>query len=359
MLLLLALFSCARKDAQATDVVVGPGGGDDSVVATDDSTLETPPVEMRGVWVTRWTFSNAEQVESIMAELGDNGFNAVFFQVRGTFDAYYDSSHEPWAARLAGLGTDPGWDPLAVAVEAGHANGLQVHAYINTFPMWSGTSAPSSTSIPHAYEDHSDWLLDGMELNSSYVFADPAEAGVQARVAAVAADIEAKYAVDGIHLDYVRYPGPQYADADAGRKAVKDTVAGVQSAVDVPVTAAVWGIYENSYGWSGVSQGNVDYYQDSWAMAAEGLTDALIPMIYWSVKPTEGERLDFRVLVRDHVAHKGEGALYAGIGADSLSKDEVLECVRVARSEGADGVVLFDYTNVQAYLGELKAVFAE
>ncbi len=356
MLLLLALFGCARKDAQATDLVVGPSSDRDSPIVIDDT---APIPELRGVWVTRWTFSSEEQVRSIMAELGEAGFNAVFFQVRGNFDAYYDSKLEPWASRLGGLGTDPGWDPLGVAVEAGHANGLQVHAYLNTFPMWSGTTPPSSSSIPHALEDHPDWLLDGMELNSSYVFADPAETGVQARVAAVAADIEERYDVDGIHLDYVRYPSAQYTTPELGRAAVKDTVRGVQQAVDVPVTAAVWGIYENTYGWSGVSQGNVDYYQDSWAMAAEGLTDALIPMIYWSVKPTEGERLDFRVLVRDHVAHKGSGALYAGIGADSLGKDEVLECIRVAREEGADGFVLFDYTNIDDYLDELKALMTE
>ena len=346
----------------STDVVVGPGEGDDSAVSTDDSAVDSgtvAPPEMRGVWVTRWTYSDAADVQDIMKSLGDAGFNAVFFQVRGTFDAYYDSAHEPWASRLAGLGTDPGWDPLAVAVEAGHANGLQVHAYINTFPMWSGTTPPSSSGIAHAYESNPEWLLEGMTLNSSYVFADPAQPGVQARVAAVAADIEAKYDVDGVHLDYVRYPGPQYADAEVGRAAVKQTVRGVQEAIDVPVTAAVWGIYENRYGWSGVSQGNVDYYQDSWGMASDGLTDALIPMIYWSVKPTEGEKLDFRVLVRDHVANKGAGALYAGIGADSLDKDEVFACIRVAREEGADGVVLFDYTNIDDYLPELAEVFQE
>ena len=55
----------------STDVVVGPGEGDDSAVSTDDSAVDSgtvDPPEMRGVWVTRWTYSDATDVQDIMKQ---------------------------------------------------------------------------------------------------------------------------------------------------------------------------------------------------------------------------------------------------------------------------------------------------
>jgi uncharacterized lipoprotein YddW (UPF0748 family) len=214
-------------------------------------------------------------------------------------------------------------------------------------------------------------------LNASYVFASPGNPEVRARIAAVSADIASRYDVDGVHLDYIRYPGEAYSFdmaslyhwesagepdwAEWQRAQVTATVQGVSDAVDVPVTAAVWGIYENSFGWSGVSQGNLDYSQDSRAFLSTGALDANIPMIYWPVADVEGDYLDFRVLVRDHVAHASGRHVYAGIsGATEIGASGVIRCIEVAREEGADGVVVFDYTQARPYFDTLKAtVFAE
>ncbi len=340
-----------------------PTPNQESGAETETETETEIAYELRGAWVTRWSFDTEQDVERVMGELADAGFNAVYFQVRGTFDALYASTLEPWSAELTGtLGQDPGWDPLAVAVRAGHARGLELHAYINSFPLWSGNSAPRETTPRHAYLDHPDWVVadsdgESQALNDSYVFASPGNPEVRAHIAAVAADIGSRYQVDGIHLDYIRYADPDYShDAasiaayqgsqlsweDWQRQQVVETVRGVQGAVDLPVTAAVWGIYENSWGWDSVSQGNIDYYQDSRAFLSEGVLDATIPMIYWPVTETPGERTDFATLVLDHVSHASGRHVYAGISAE-LEYQEVLDCVAAARAAGADGLVLFDY----------------
>jgi dihydrodipicolinate synthase/N-acetylneuraminate lyase len=70
--------------------------------------------------------------------------------------------------------------------------------------------------------------------------------------------------------------------------------------------------------------------------------DANIPMIYWAVTDTPGQRLDFATLVLDHVSHASGRHVYAGFSAE-LSYDEVIACVQASRAAGADGVVLFDY----------------
>jgi len=349
--------------------------------------------ELRGVWLTRYewatTSTTATDLQTTMQQIADAGFNAVFFQVRGTYDAYYDSSLEPWSSRLSGtLGQDPGWDPLAVAVQAAHDNGLQLHAYINVMPLWMGTDPPASTGLPHAWQEHPDWVeADSsgtpMALNSSYVFASPGNPQVRSRVAAVAADIAGHDAVDGIHLDYIRYPGSSYShDAvsvaqyasdtatggpwaglswgDWEREMIKDTVRQVSAAVSVPVTAAVWGIHTNEWGWSGVSQGNADYYQDSRAFLSEGLLDANIPMAYWPVTANEGDPLDFRVITRDHVAHAAGRHVYMGIGTYDIGYDETVRCIQVAREEGAQGVVVFSWSTIKDHGADLRAgVFAE
>lgn len=335
-------------------------------------------VELRGLWVTRWGFKTEADVRRTIDAAADAHFNAVFFQVRGTFDALYDSELEPRSALPTGtLGQDPGYDPLAVAVDAAHARGLQLHAYLNTFPLWRGATPPPATEPTHAWSAHPDWVLADaagvpMALNDGYVFADPAHTEVRARVAAVAADIAARYDVDGIHLDYVRYPkkGVYGAPADMPglsvdpeyrgrlqREWVNQTVAGVSAAVDVPVTAAVWGIHTNEFGWKGVSQGSGSFYQDSVAFLERGLLDANIPMIYWPVTEQPGERLDFRTLAQWHVDHRAGRHVYTGITAeaDKMSPAQVFEAIRVSREVGADGFVLFESTLSEPLFEQLSA----
>ncbi len=337
--------------------------------------------ELRGIWVTRWTYQSAEDVKRIMGEVAAAGFNAVFFQVRGQHDAFYRPKHEPWAAELTGtLGADPGWDPLKVAIEAGHTNGLQVHAYLNAFTLWRGPDAPSSVSPQHAWHSNPEWIAADVEgtpmaLNEHYVFASPGNRAVRDRLAAVAHDISVRYRVDGIHLDYIRYPGPEYGHdleslsaweaagrpdfADWRRSAVTAAVGAVDKAVDVPVTAAVWGVYTNIWKWDEVGEGFSDYYQDANAFTSEGHADALVPMVYWKVNP--GGRLDFEAILADHMKRANGRHVYAGVRAEpSWAPEEVEAAIRATRRVGAHGVILFEYSEGRPLFERLRTgVFSE
>jgi uncharacterized lipoprotein YddW (UPF0748 family) len=58
----------------------------------------------------------------------------VVLQVRPESDALYASALEPWSRYLTGTqGEDPGYDPLAYAVEQAHARGLELHAWFNPY----------------------------------------------------------------------------------------------------------------------------------------------------------------------------------------------------------------------------------
>jgi uncharacterized lipoprotein YddW (UPF0748 family) len=333
--------------------------------------------EMRGIWVTRWDYSSAADVTEIMQNISEWGFNAVYFQVRGTADAYYKSAVEPWSKDLSGtLGQDPGWNPLAVAIDEAHARELELHAWLNTFPAWSGTAPIPPTDPPHILYAHPDWrVVDSsgqpQAFNNSYTFVSPGIPGVKDHIVAVVSDIATNYPVDGIHFDYIRYPGPQYSHdswtleafeeakfdtpgliwGNFQRQLLSDLVgdaydAIVAAAPAVKVTSAVWGIYKDDFEWGGTSQGYYDYYQDSHAWVDNGSMDAICPMIYWPLTDPKGGWTDFATLADHHLAGAGTRHVYLGMKSDQPAFEEIEAEINYVRQLPAPGFVMFAYSTV-------------
>ena len=122
---------------------------------------ENPIHEFRATWLTGngidWpkTTSVQSQKEHLcdifrVMELGN--MNAACLQVRSFCDALYKSSYEPWSQSLTGTrGGDPGYDPLAFAVEEAHKRGIELH--ILKFLRNCDTDVPhisaSSSTVHH------------------------------------------------------------------------------------------------------------------------------------------------------------------------------------------------------------------
>ena len=127
-------------------------------------------VEFRGLWVTRFDWTNwgsapQSKIDEIVQNAAAAGFNAIYFQVRGEADAYYDSDIEPWARRITGqLGQPPNpyFDPLAYFVQEAHAAGLELHAYMNIYPIWNCNDLPD----PDATPTHFYYLLQKKHISS-------------------------------------------------------------------------------------------------------------------------------------------------------------------------------------------------
>lgn len=213
----------------------------------------------------------------------------------------------------------------------------------------------------------------------------PGHPGVRARLGAVAADIVRRYPVAGIHLDFIRYPGREVSfDAaslaafdsmrafepgldfdEARRRFVTAAVAGVRDSLASAVedagtsrpllSAAVWGIYRNTRGWSAVSPGYEDLFQDARAWDRPGLVDALAPMVYWRIRPEYGDRLDFAFLADEHVAGV-EGAVEVGIDAHALDGPDLALHVERARLAGASGVAVFSLSALDQHPGRWEAL---
>jgi len=170
---------------------------------------------VRAVWVTRWDFKKAEDIPTIMKNCADAGFNAVLFQVRGNGTAFYDSPYEPWAEEFDFK--DPGFDPLEVACREAKAKNLDLHAWINVMPGWRGPKEPADKN--QLYHTHPNWFWydkDGVRqpLNHKvrdkqrgwYVSVNPCLPEVRTYLADLSGDIAKRYDIDGLHLDYIRYP---------------------------------------------------------------------------------------------------------------------------------------------------------
>ena len=162
--------------------------------------------EFRGTWVITWDHidknKNAVQNINHLQQIIDNhksaNMNAIIFQVRQSGTAYYNSSYEPWGY-YAGY-NDPGYDPLAKAIELAHEKGIEVHAWFNVFQ--TSSTHPGSP----AYE-HPEWICrdqNGVPM-SSYRAISPGLPAVREYTIKVAMEIVNNYDIDGLHLDYVRW----------------------------------------------------------------------------------------------------------------------------------------------------------
>ena len=312
---------------------------------------------VRGVWVTRWEYRSPEGIEALLDEAAAAGLTDVFFQVRGQGDAFYRSHLEPWGSELTGrLGIDPGWDPLAVALDGAHRRGLRLHAWINTFPLWSGSGPPPETTPRHILLEHPEWVMTDragriqrLGNRFGYVSAAPGNPAVQDHIRAVVLDIVAAYAVDGIHFDYIRLPDQDYSyDAVSRARYLResvdetylqwqaDQISGMVRRIAVEaralrpglvLTAAVVNHYHRAIG---------IFAQDPVAWTEPGVLDYVIPMAY---TPSPAEFAD---MLQGYAEALGAERMVMGINLDEVPDDPVAAAEQVHMSlEAADGHVFF------------------
>jgi len=328
---------------------------------------DAPRREVRAVWLTTvgaldWpsTTDTALQRRSLgemIDRLASAGFNTIFFQVRGRGDAVYRPGLEPWSHVMTGTpGADPGWDPLEFAIAGAHARGMELHAWFNTYFVRGVTAPPPPTRPPHVINAHRNWV----RRYGNDWWLDPGEPGVGEYLAAVAMDIATRYDIDGLQMDYIRYPGRSFGDDATYKKygdgaprdrwrrenvtallaRLKEELRRRAPAVKLGVTPI--GIYRNPPGVRGLESYS-DVFQDSYEWVRRGIVDYVAPQLYWPIGGG-GPDPDFSGMVREWRRETPGRHLYAGIGS---YKPEVLaqgtRPVEVARAEGADGEAFFRY----------------
>ncbi|MEW6495516.1 MAG: family 10 glycosylhydrolase [Cyanobacteriota bacterium] len=191
--------------------------------------------EIRAIWLDRKTIVSAkseQDLAKIFDKLAAAGFNTVFFETVNASYPIYPSRVAPAQNPLV-----KGWDPLAAAVKLAHARGMELHAWVWIFAAANQRhntilNQPANYPGP-VLKAHPDWaILDKrgrlFDPNSKKAFLDPANPEVRRYLMALLEEIATRYEVDGIQLDYIRYPfqNPQvnqtYGYGKASRQLFKE-----------------------------------------------------------------------------------------------------------------------------------------
>jgi uncharacterized lipoprotein YddW (UPF0748 family) len=180
------------------------------------ATRVEPAGELRALWVVRDALTGPLAVERMIDYAVQARFHILFVQVRGRGEVYYPSRLEPAAADLEFPLAD--FDPLDYVLVLAHAAGISVHAWINVFYVWSDPDRAPPEG--HVVSQHPDWLLPdgaGAPMSARSIrwwqadgiegyYLSPCRPEVRSHTAALVAELASRYPLDGIHLDYVRYP---------------------------------------------------------------------------------------------------------------------------------------------------------
>ncbi|PTM58441.1 family 10 glycosylhydrolase [Desmospora activa] len=175
--------------------------------------------EWRAFWVDAFHdgFKTPQQVDRLLEDVRRANANTVVVQVRRRGDAYFNRALEP---RTEDPALTPGFDALQDLIDKAHASEprIEVHAWLATLPIWNSATPPQSPE--HVFNRHGVgaqgrdyWLMervDGVNRSGADYVLDPGHPDAVDYTVDQYVNVVRQYAVDGIHLDLVRYMGPDW-----------------------------------------------------------------------------------------------------------------------------------------------------
>ncbi len=171
------------------------------------------PVEARAVWLDRGTIvstRNPQGMAKLFTRLKSAGINVVYFETNNAGFAMFPS-------RLATQNPNTlGWDPLGTAVNEAHKRGMELHSWLWIFNVGNAKHNPiigkpadypgpvlSSHDFSWALESSDGSLLPPRQFE---YWLDPSCPEARRYIKDLIAEVIEKYPVDGVQLDYIRYP---------------------------------------------------------------------------------------------------------------------------------------------------------
>jgi len=305
-----------------------------------------PKYEIRAIWLTvnyglDWPekpFQNERDIERQKSELNrildrlqETHINMIFLQTRIRGDVIYPSTIEPRSEFIKSTYATADYDPLQYAVEACHQRGIECHAWFVVYPM--GTEAKNKRMNRTFAALNRNHLLKTFKKN---VYLDPGNPQTNVYILSLIREIVSNYDIDGIHLDYVRYPEDSAGfpdndtflrygygkDKDDWRReninhlvyAVYDTVKALKPWVQV--SSSVVGMYKDIPGdsrrhWTAYHS----VFQDPVDWLKKGKQDFIVPMTYYSGAL-------FYPFVQDWVSRCSDRFIIPGLGAFQMDRKE-------------------------------------
>lgn len=287
--------------------------------------------QLRGAWISTtlnldWPSSETRSIVDdnerilrtkkelieILDKAVELNMNAVFLQVSPEGDAFYQSNIVPWSRYLTGIfGKDPGFDPLAFAIEEAHKRNLEIHAWFNPYriSMYTDNATKDSLNIEKSvYKEHPDWIRTAHSRLVVDLGIPEAREWVIKRVM----EVVNNYDVDGIHFDdyfyheaykgelddkdtFSKYNHGQFSNIDDWRRnntylLIKELSMEIKEAkpwVKFGVSpAAVWANKKDGHPDGSNTSAGVPNYDRSFAdtkkWVEEELIDYIAPQVYFS-----------------------------------------------------------------------------
>lgn len=253
---------------------------------------QSPKYEVRAVWLTTiggidWPHSyqaesQKKELVKTLDQLQQAGINTVLLQTRVRATTVFPSALEPWDGCITGTpGKQPSYDPLQLCIEECHKRSMECHAWVVTIPVgkWNGLGC---RQLRQKYPK----LIKRIGEEG---YMDPEQSQTGDYLASVCKEIVTKYDVDGIHLDYIRYPETWRIKVSRvrGREYITDIVRKIHRVVKsqkpwVKLSCSPIGKYDElrryrAGGWNA----RTAVCQDAQAWLRDGLMDALFPMMYF------------------------------------------------------------------------------
>jgi uncharacterized lipoprotein YddW (UPF0748 family) len=283
-------------------------------------------------------------------------FNTVFLQVRLRGDLIYPSLIEPMSRFVSGrTGVNPGYDPLAFAIDECHKRGLECHAWFVTYPL--GTAdyvrrSGGSTAVTRR--------PDLCKLYKGEWYMDPGLPGTSDYILSLVKELVENYDIDGIHFDYIRYPDHPTEFPDAKTYARYGNNKNLREWRQENITRMVERIYywiKSVKPWVQVScaplgkyaplkivpsagQTGLSVYQNAQLWLKKEIHDFIVPMLYY-------RDLFFYPFVNNWMLNKHDRYVVAGLGLYRTMPEEnwpvveVLRQIDYIRRLRADGVSFF------------------
>ena len=323
---------------------------------------------VKAVWVPVWELSTSQKIDKVVSDCAKYGINQIIAEVRYRGDALYkanksDSTYKN-TEQMCYVVTDSLFDPLDYLIRKATDFDLEIYAWI---PVYVCT--PHSLKyLPknHIFFLHPGWITydmknERMKYNSlEGAYLDPGIPQVQKYLLNLISDIAVNYPIDGIHLDYIRYPditygynpiskkqfrkSVKYQDAESWQiwkeNQITDLLNSVYDRVnkidpDIKITAAVIANYQKAR----------EHYSQDWKFWLEkGILDIAYPMAY--TRSTK----DFSTLVDTVSSWQVRDKVIFGLRAWDDSKiyqaTDIVEKIEILQRNTFQGFSLYSYTGI-------------
>ncbi|MBN1637632.1 MAG: family 10 glycosylhydrolase [Ignavibacteriales bacterium] len=337
------------------------------------------PRETRAVWIATnyrldWPSvaldpeTQKKDLENIFDNLKKKKFNTVYFQVRHNGSVLFKSSYEPYAQFII-RPTDSIsiYDPLNYAIDLARKKGIEIHAWINVFNCLASGNEDLLQSSKHVMNRNPEWIIKNFRDNATTYWLDPGLPEVRAYLINIIEELVKNYDIDGIHFDYLRYPGMNFDDnysytvygdgmnkSDWRRENLNKFVESLYTKIrqlnsTIKIGVAPIGIYKNIDGARGM-ESFYEVYQDTRKWLQKGWIDYVVPQLYWDFQSNP----KFDVIAKDWLNNSFGKSLVLGLGAYRKEIQPQLEdMIKFARANNADGVAFYRYSDVKNFNTDL------